>query len=579
MKFLASLLLSIFCTASIAQVKKPALKITYNNTELYTLGKVWGFMKYYQPAVSQGKLDWDQILLSTLIDPHKKTVGQTLEIWIALAQNTNYDAVDVKGFPFDSLDLRNFDLSWIKKNTLITSGQKRTLEEMVTRPAVGNYWSSSGEKLYYSSTTEKFYQLNTAPYRILNLFRIWNVINYFYPYKYELDIHWDQVLKNYIPAFTLAEKEADYQKVLTLLSATINDSHTSIDPTYNYNVFGAFTAPFKFQLGGDEVVVTKIVNAEACKVAGIELGDVISLINGEKVADVIEKYKKFIPASNFAITRREAYNFLFSGTETVVNVEGRKLNGGTLHTSFKRVKRIFFQEWDKDGIPDTKLVYKDKSYPLTYYDEQQKRAVYEQTIDQIGYVEFSMVEPKKVDSIMKNFMDKKGIVFDLRGYNDDGTLLKTFDYLLPKPVLFGIKTQPLFNMPGKFAYRDHIIHETYKYIGKENPDYYKGKVVVLINEYTQSAEELWAMIFKQVPGVIFVGSQTAGADGTKTTINMTNGARIWFSGLGIYYPDGKETQRIGILPDIIVKPTVESIQKNRDLLAETAFKVISEPTN
>ncbi|MDQ1096080.1 S41 family peptidase [Chryseobacterium camelliae] len=81
---------------------------------------------------------------------------------------------------------------------------------------------------------------------------------------------------------------------------------------------------------------------------------------------------------------------------------------------------------------------------------------------------------------------------------------------------------------------------------------------------------------KKVPNVIFVGSQTAGADGNKTSIKLTDGNKIIFSGLGIYYPDGGETQRIGIKPDVVVRPTVESIRNKEDLLLLKALELIDQ---
>jgi C-terminal processing protease CtpA/Prc len=47
------------------------------------------------------------------------------------------------------------------------------------------------------------------------------------------------------------------------------------------------------------------------------------------------------------------------------------------------------------------------------------------------------------------------------------------------------------------------------------------------------------------------------------------------SGIGIYYPDGTETQRIGIVPDVVVKPTIEGIKKNRDEVLEKAIELIN----
>lgn len=47
------------------------------------------------------------------------------------------------------------------------------------------------------------------------------------------------------------------------------------------------------------------------------------------------------------------------------------------------------------------------------------------------------------------------------------------------------------------------------------------------------------------------------------------------SGIGVYYPDGTETQRIGIVPDITVKPTIKGIKEGKDELLEKAIEIIN----
>ena len=42
------------------------------------------------------------------------------------------------------------------------------------------------------------------------------------------------------------------------------------------------------------------------------------------------------------------------------------------------------------------------------------------------------------------------------------------------------------------------------------------------------------------------------------------------------YPNGDETQRIGIVPDIEVKPTVKGIRAGKDELLEKAIEIINE---
>ncbi|MBX5461165.1 MAG: hypothetical protein IRZ28_08750 [Steroidobacteraceae bacterium] len=48
------------------------------------------------------------------------------------------------------------------------------------------------------------------------------------------------------------------------------------------------------------------------------------------------------------------------------------------------------------------------------------------------------------------------------------------------------------------------------------------------------------------------------------------------SGLGVFYPDRRPTQRIGIVPDIVVKPTIEGIRDGRDEVLEAAIRQITD---
>ncbi len=43
------------------------------------------------------------------------------------------------------------------------------------------------------------------------------------------------------------------------------------------------------------------------------------------------------------------------------------------------------------------------------------------------------------------------------------------------------------------------------------------------------------------------------------------------SGIGVLYPDGKPTQRIGILPDLEVRPTIAGIRAGRDEVLEAGI--------
>ena len=49
------------------------------------------------------------------------------------------------------------------------------------------------------------------------------------------------------------------------------------------------------------------------------------------------------------------------------------------------------------------------------------------------------------------------------------------------------------------------------------------------------------------------------------------------SGIGVFYPDKHPTQRVGILPDIEVRPTIGGIGAGRDEVLEAAIRQILGP--
>jgi C-terminal processing protease CtpA/Prc len=122
--------------------------------------------------------------------------------------------------------------------------------------------------------------------------------------------------------------------------------------------------------------------------------------------------------------------------------------------------------------------------------------------------------------------------------------------------------------PGQFKYRT-----SYK-AGAKNPNAFKGKIVTLVDETTQSASEFQVMAFRTIPGSQVIGSQTAGADGNISWLQLPLGYSTAFSGIGVYYPDKSETQGIGIIPDKIVLPTIHGILQHQDEVLQSAIDTI-----
>jgi C-terminal processing protease CtpA/Prc len=81
------------------------------------------------------------------------------------------------------------------------------------------------------------------------------------------------------------------------------------------------------------------------------------------------------------------------------------------------------------------------------------------------------------------------------------------------------------------------------------------------------------MAFRAAGGIV-IGSTTAGADGNVSNIPLPGGLRTMISGIGVFYPDRRPTQRVGIVPDHEVKPTIGGIRDGRDEVLEAALREI-----
>jgi C-terminal processing protease CtpA/Prc len=142
-------------------------------------------------------------------------------------------------------------------------------------------------------------------------------------------------------------------------------------------------------------------------------------------------------------------------------------------------------------------------------------------------------------------------------------------YFAVKPTHFASFTADDLSNPGAFQFGPGGTIDP-------GPVHYPGKIAVLVDETSQSQAEFTAMALRAMPNALVVGSTTAGADGNVSAIPLPGNLRTMISGLGVFYPDHRPTQRIGIVPDLTVEPTVKGIASGRDEILEAAIRAITE---
>lgn len=445
----------------------------------------------------------------------------------------------------------NFDYELIRKLKILDSSTfnselKSWKEKLSTN---SDSYNKSNYYLDFNKNTWNPIFKNEASYsnmkfdddgiKLIALFRYWSMIEYLFPYKNLTDTDWSSILKKYISKFLHADNELSYKLLLIELIKETNDTHAA-----NYNMgnivehfFGLNDITIKAKIINNQVIVSDFKNIQELK-----LGDQILTIDEENIDIKITNIRKYTIASNKASESRDVLSKLFRTNKDYVTI------------GFKRKKKIY-----KTTVKSAKFnyLYEDKPSHLNLSNE-------------IGYIYPGTLERNEITGILKAFKNKKGIIFDLRCYPNDLILYPATEALLPKPVEFArISTTTLRNI-GEFKISTNVI------AGISNPDYYKGRVAVLIDENTQSSAEFTAMALQTLPNVKVIGSQTAGADGDVSDIILPGNVQTIMSGIGVYYPDLKGTQRVGIVPDIKLSPTKKGIEKGVDEILERAVKYINK---
>jgi len=173
--------------------------------------------------------------------------------------------------------------------------------------------------------------------------------------------------------------------------------------------------------------------------------------------------------------------------------------------------------------------------------------------------------------IMETFRDTDGLIIDLRQYPCFSIVYELAEYIVEEYMRFAVMSQPHPSFPGSFVYTRHL------YSGGITSPYaffYDRPVVILMNRSTMSRAEFAVMSLRNGQNVTVIGSNSIGANGNATFLPLPGGERMMFTGLGIFTPEGGQTHRIGLAPDIYVMPARESIMAGRDELMEAAVRHI-----
>lgn len=519
------------------------------NQKLFATCKVWGYLKYYHPQVASGKFDWDKQLFVVLPKIEqaktKEEFSLVLENWIDSLGEVKKIAPIIPEKDIEYFD-KNFDLSWINSNKLFSKNLSKKLKFIENNRLQGDQHYVEGhnaENVFVKNENFTDFNFNDRNSRVLVLFMYWNLIEFFFPYKYVMDQKWDTTLEEMLPFFIEAKSDDEFFTAMQKLTVKLNDSHAIF---YKYPKKGLNFLPFYCKIIDEKMIVTEILSDSLAKADDIKIGDVITKFKDKTVKQFILENRDLINGSNEAAYFSNLMRFAVNGSSEDVKLE-----------------------FLKDGTYTAKTInwYNYHDSHSNEYRKAIKKERFKVLKNNIGYVDMGALTVKNVPEMIEKLKATQAIVFDMRNY-PNGTYEEISNFLNANEKEFVIYTKPDFSYPGKYKWTKP------QNCGSENNNNFKGKVVVLLNEESMSQAEWTAMCFQTAGNTTIIGSQTAGADGNVSNFDLIKAFFTRFSGIGVYYPDKRETQRIGIIPDIEVKPTIKGIQEGKDEVLDRAIQFI-----
>lgn len=133
------------------------------------------------------------------------------------------------------------------------------------------------------------------------------------------------------------------------------------------------------------------------------------------------------------------------------------------------------------------------------------------------------------------------------------------DYVRGYLDAFANFTHPQLNFPGT--------------INTPRDPLYEGELFLLADFGCASACEDFLLPFKQSGRAVIIGQRTRGSTGQPYLYGFDNGMSFRISSKRVYFPDGSPFEGVGIVPDIVLEPSVDDVKAGKDIVLDRALEL------
>jgi C-terminal processing protease CtpA/Prc len=370
--------------------------------------------------------------------------------------------------------------------------------------------------------------------------------NYYDPQFRGIDL--DAHFKKAEEGIQKAESIGKMSGIIAQTLVNFDDSHLFFVPPGKVN---KTNYGFEMQMVGDACYITRVNEKSDAFKKGLQIGDQILDIEkftpGRKDLWLMNYYFRALrPQAKIELGIRKP-----DGKESVVKIDAMIANG-------KQIMNL------ADSTIDINNYIRQSE---DAYTEARKQFIYDQEKQfMIWQMPAFSITPADIDSVMDKAKDKEALVIDLR--NNGGGRVDTLKRL----------TGWFFEQDVKIG-DEKTRKETKEMIAKsKGKDYYKGKLVVLVDSESGSAAEIFAKVIQLQNRGKVLGDVSAGAvmesryfpHQLGLDVVIFYGASVTIADL--IMTDGKSLEKIGVIPDEKLLPTAQDIAEKRDPVLSRAVK-------
>lgn len=412
------------------------------------------------------------------------------------------------------------------------------------------------------------------------------------------DLNWTQAFKEYLPVIQKDQDLLTYYRTLQRFAALLQDGHTRVllpdELSHSYD-----NLPFFIDYVEGQYIVIERMPSQEILDKDIPPGSVMLSINGQDPDKWLETHVFPFVSNPTPHAKRLAFNFMrcFSKGEQV-KLKFRYPNGSVHLRTISATKDSI--EWNDSLHNQFSRPWNRK--PIFRTESMGKHTV---------YVKYGSCIPDCENKFVKYLrnMDKseiKTIILDLRCNPGGDTPEKSIQELLTQPLVSPVIMRTRcsiscldasFALLKKRGLNQQDIDKLVKDAVKQgklpkgfSPGWYEpetriepvengfnGTLIILINGETGSAAEEFVAILKAREQTVIVGERSNGSTGTPIYFSLPGGGKVGICALRVCYPDGRTYIGQGIIPDVIVKRSINGIAQGKDEVLEKALHIAKKP--